>query len=343
MPLILYVDDEAHALKYMQRALDGECELISCIEIDDALNVIKTRGDQLDVVIADERMPDMNGRDLLRVAQRRNDKATRILTTAFAEVSCLAECLNEGLLDRVILKPWDPDALVGEVLSTYKAKTKLNKIGLCDEYFSNVDASVRRLELISSALLAHSRFSDVDTDHLGLVSLLEKEISGVNEIVSSAFKNSALLPKPDWREICDLEVCLEKALEKLRQTDQGAVHLNVDLAAGPTLIKSSESLVELVLVELLAYAVSVAEDPIKGAVSVSMRQSGGTAIMTVKGSGMVDLLGVARGILIGRGTTGNLGLTVISWIARHVGGEFHVKFTEVSNIEMTLEFPLLLN
>lgn len=343
MPLILYVDDEPSALKYMQRALEGECELISCQEIEDALQVIDQRGEDLDVIIADERMPQMTGRDLLRVAQLRNNNTSRILTTAFADVSCLADCLNEGLLDKVILKPWDSEILADEVLSTFNAKTAAIKAQLRNEFFANLDASTRRLEMISSAFSAHAHFSDFDPDRAGLTALLENEVGAIGTIIDNAYASNTSQPMLLWKETCNLEDCLASAVRKLPKSDQQSERFNVELPAGPTLIRCSRSSTVMVLAELMSYAFFIARDVSSGMVSVWVEKHCNVVSVNIAGSGTVDLLDTARRILVGQGASSGLGLSVISWIVRQSGGTFKSQFTEDSNLKMTLTYPLLLN
>ncbi len=343
MPLILYVDDEEHALKYMRRALDRQCDLISCQDTDEALQVIDERGEELDVVIADERMPRMSGRELLRVTQLRNKKTSRILTTAFADVSCLADCLNEGLLDKIILKPWDADMLANEIISVFTAKAAANMALSRNECFANLDATTKRLQVISSAFAAHANFSDYDAEKEGLISLLDNEVGSIGTIIDEAYANQMSRPMLLSRETCDLEDCLNQAVAKLPSVNQKAERLDMELPAGRMLVRSSPSSLVMILSELLSYAFLIAQDANNGKVTVRTHKEFNFVCVEICGSGTVDLLEVARQILVGSNSAGALGLSVISWIIRQSGGRFTANFKDDSSFVMTLTYPLLLN
>src|SRR5258708_18260596 len=68
------------------------------------------RDRDLAVVITDQRMPTMNGDELLR---RLGDSADtlRILVTGFADLSAVIRAVNNGKIFAYVTKPWNPDDL----------------------------------------------------------------------------------------------------------------------------------------------------------------------------------------------------------------------------------------
>ncbi|MGZ4561158.1 MAG: FAD-dependent oxidoreductase [Mycobacteriaceae bacterium] len=83
------------------RAESGEAAL-------DALRQMKLRGDQVAVVLADYRMPQMSGIDFLEQAMDLYPAARRILLTAYADTNAAIDAINVVDLDHYLLKPWDP-------------------------------------------------------------------------------------------------------------------------------------------------------------------------------------------------------------------------------------------
>ena len=74
----------------------------------DALNELKLRGDLVAVILADYRMPQMNGIEFLESAMDIYPGARRVLLTAYADTDAAIEAINVVDLDHYLLKPWDP-------------------------------------------------------------------------------------------------------------------------------------------------------------------------------------------------------------------------------------------
>ncbi len=74
----------------------------------DALREMKLRGDQVAVLLADYRMPTMNGIEFLENAMDVFPGARRALLTAYADTSAAIDAINIVDLDYYLLKPWDP-------------------------------------------------------------------------------------------------------------------------------------------------------------------------------------------------------------------------------------------
>jgi thioredoxin reductase (NADPH) len=83
------------------RAESGEAAL-------DALRQMKLRGEQVAVILADYRMPQMNGIEFLEQAMDVYPGARRALLTAYADTGAAIDAINVVDLDYYLLKPWDP-------------------------------------------------------------------------------------------------------------------------------------------------------------------------------------------------------------------------------------------
>jgi thioredoxin reductase (NADPH) len=74
----------------------------------DALRELKLRGDAVAVILADYRMPRMNGIEFLEQALDIYPGARRVLLTAYADTDAAIDAINVVDLDHYLLKPWDP-------------------------------------------------------------------------------------------------------------------------------------------------------------------------------------------------------------------------------------------
>jgi thioredoxin reductase (NADPH) len=74
----------------------------------DALRQLKLRGDNVALILADYRMPEMNGIEFLEHVMDVYPGARRVLLTAYADTGAAIEAINIVDLDHYLLKPWDP-------------------------------------------------------------------------------------------------------------------------------------------------------------------------------------------------------------------------------------------
>jgi thioredoxin reductase (NADPH) len=136
-PAILAVDDEPTVLAAVARDLRrgfGEHYRIlrasSGPEALELLEELRRRGDQLALTIADQRMPGMEGTELLTKARVIYPDAKRVLLTAYADTQAAIAAINEVALDYYLLKPWDPPEeylfpVVADLLSAWDAGAAL--------------------------------------------------------------------------------------------------------------------------------------------------------------------------------------------------------------------------
>ena len=74
----------------------------------DLLRQLKVRNDSVALLLADQRMPRMNGVEFLQEATRIFPEAKRALLTAYADTNAAISAINEANINYFFLKPWDP-------------------------------------------------------------------------------------------------------------------------------------------------------------------------------------------------------------------------------------------
>jgi thioredoxin reductase (NADPH) len=114
-PAMLTVDDDPAVSRAVARDLRrqyGEQYRVvrasSGAEALDALREIKLRGEQVALLLADYRMPQMNGIQFLEAAMDLFPRARRVLLTAYADTDAAITAINVVDLDHYLLKPWNP-------------------------------------------------------------------------------------------------------------------------------------------------------------------------------------------------------------------------------------------
>jgi thioredoxin reductase (NADPH) len=114
-PILLTVDDDPEVSRSLARDLRqqyGEEYRIrraeSGPEALDALKELKLRDEQVGLLLADHRMPEMTGVEFLEQAREFYPKARRVLLTAYADTDAAIGAINKADVDYYLLKPWDP-------------------------------------------------------------------------------------------------------------------------------------------------------------------------------------------------------------------------------------------
>jgi thioredoxin reductase (NADPH) len=141
-PAIVAVDDEPAVLAAVARDLRrgfGERYRIlratSGAEALETLRQLRARGDQVALLIADQRMPGMPGTEYLVEARKIVPDAKRVLLTAYADTEAAIAAINDVALDYYLLKPWDPPEeqlypVVEDLLTTWESGAFLESGGV---------------------------------------------------------------------------------------------------------------------------------------------------------------------------------------------------------------------
>jgi len=113
---ILFVDDEEQALKYFAKAFEKDFRVLTAGSVADAQVILDRDGDEVGVVITDQRMPGKTGVDLLGYLRLNLPNVVRILTTAYSDIDSAIDAVNSGSLYKYIVKPWNLRDLRGVLL-----------------------------------------------------------------------------------------------------------------------------------------------------------------------------------------------------------------------------------
>jgi len=116
-PILLSVDDDSDVLRAIERDLrseyGAEYRVIGSDSPEAALNLLKqlkVRNDAVALLLADQRMPKMDGVAFLQEAKHVFPDAKRALLTAYADTNAAISAINQASINYFFLKPWDPPA-----------------------------------------------------------------------------------------------------------------------------------------------------------------------------------------------------------------------------------------
>lgn len=104
--IILVVDDEPANLRMLERLLRKEYTVLAATSGVVALELLKAH--EVSLIITDQRMPEMNGTELLRQSMSINPEAAKIILTGHSDIEALIDAINSSRLHKYVSKPWDP-------------------------------------------------------------------------------------------------------------------------------------------------------------------------------------------------------------------------------------------
>ena len=114
---VLIVDDEPEVLNSLRRTLRRDFDVFTARNAEEGFAVL--RNHPIQVIISDQRMPDVSGASFLANIREAYPDAIRMLITGYTDMDALVEAVNQGQIHRYLTKPWDPEAVRQYVIDAY--------------------------------------------------------------------------------------------------------------------------------------------------------------------------------------------------------------------------------
>ncbi len=128
-PTLLFVDDEANVLEVLTRMFEKRFDVVCAHSGMEALEILKCRS--IDLLLTDQKMPEMTGIQLARAARELGIEVTTILLTAYTDPTEIIAAINEGQVYRYVTKPWDVNDLsmtVKNAIESVELKKEKNRL-----------------------------------------------------------------------------------------------------------------------------------------------------------------------------------------------------------------------
>ena len=212
-PAILVVDDDAQVLAAVRRDLRSRYRdayiVISAVSGEEALATIrelKARGDSLAIVISDQRMPGMQGTDLLAQSREIYPLARRVLLTAYSDIDAAVKGINVAHLDHYLSKPWTPPEeclfpVVDDLLDSWQAEhlPEAQGLRLVGHQWSPRSHAIK--DFLAGNLIPY-RWLDA-TRNLETQSLLDAAGIGAADLPALFFDDGSVLKAPEPRQVAE--------------------------------------------------------------------------------------------------------------------------------------------
>ncbi|HWU37015.1 MAG TPA: sigma-54 dependent transcriptional regulator [Candidatus Acidoferrum sp.] len=163
MEKILVVDDDLSLCHFLTKALAQRgYQTLACHTGGEALGAI--RGQEMDLVLLDNKLPDRNGLEILREVKQDRPKVPVIIMTAFGTTETAIEAMRLGAFD-YILKPFELDEvldLVGKGLEAHKLMSRAVAIPALSEYREDSDPIIGKSRVMQEVYKLIGQIAESD-------------------------------------------------------------------------------------------------------------------------------------------------------------------------------------
>ena len=126
---ILYVDDEVGNLTAFKASFRRDYNIHIAESPIEGKEILQNN--DIEIILTDQRMPEMNGVDFLESIIEEFPDPIRILVTGYSDIDVVIEAVNKGNIYKYISKPWDNDNLktnINQAFEVYSLRKENKKL-----------------------------------------------------------------------------------------------------------------------------------------------------------------------------------------------------------------------
>jgi two-component system NtrC family sensor kinase len=374
-PVVLYVDDELINLRVFEANFRTRFTVVTAQSGSEALELLAERSAQIAVLISDQRMPGMNGVELLERARDAYPDVRRMLITAYSDMQAVMDAVNRGQVVRYFVKPWVKDdlaAALDDAIRIWSLQARLRDIegrmlrserlaalgqvsaGIAHElmnpvgYMSqNLDALRREVDVLRGAMVPMlERFPNADAaealaDLPGILNDVETAAGHIRQVALSIRGQARGEDEESHAQLADavdfaVRIARAEVRQKARIRTRGEP---VMVALGP--VKLCQ-----VLINLLVNSAQAIHPERLGLIDVRWSTEGDLVRIEVADNGIGIPPELHQKVFeplfttkpVGTGT--GLGLAICRDILQHAGGELQLESKVGEGTTMQLTLPL---
>lgn len=172
---LLLVDDEENILSALYRTLRKEGYTIeranSAEEALDMLSDFKP-----DVIVSDQRMPNMTGVEMFRRIKTLHPDAIRIILSGYTELDSVTSAINDGAVWKFLTKPWDEELLKNTIKDAFVTKEMRDENARLQAEVEMANQELQKLNIQLTSALSENQHSN---------EILETQLFGYQNIIDA--------------------------------------------------------------------------------------------------------------------------------------------------------------
>lgn len=362
-PTVLYVDDTSVNLILFRETFKNDFDITLTEYPLEALKILEEK--EIQVVVSDQRMPEMTGTELLEIVAEKYPDIRRYLLTAFTDAETVIEAVNVGRVHGYIKKPLKADeirATINNSVEVYLLKKKNQQIM---GELEKVNAALLNMDGLKSEIInsISNEISNPLNRIMGTLHLLKSKIEGdeltevVNILDQSVFKleqfsmlarQISILKSPGFslekQQISLNQVVQYGTIETSEELKDLDINLKKDIDSSNLQIKGDSDLLVSCLVNMIRFAREHTAD--KGEIVITSSLEDGVVKCQVEDAGnnySDTLFGILADQFSSKDRPLNLtmgiGLAVSQMIMETHGGHLLFEQTTSGNGKMKMVFP----
>lgn len=119
---LLYVDDEENNLMSFKATFRLKYNVMIAISAADAMKILESK--PVEIIITDQRMPNMTGIQFLEKVLEKYPDPIRILLTGYTDMTAVIDAVNKGKIYHYLSKPWNEEMIDSTITKAYEVYCK---------------------------------------------------------------------------------------------------------------------------------------------------------------------------------------------------------------------------
>ena len=115
---VLYIDDEVNNLSAFKANFRKVYDVYTAESAAEGRKILETT--EIEIILTDQRMPEMTGVEFLESIVKEYPNPIRILLTGYTDMQALIDAVNKGQIYRYLNKPWNEEELMMYLNQAYE-------------------------------------------------------------------------------------------------------------------------------------------------------------------------------------------------------------------------------
>jgi signal transduction histidine kinase len=335
---VLYIDDESNNLHSFRASFRRKFHVLTAISAAEGMKILNE--EDVQVIIADQRMPQSTGVEFFNVVRKSHPDPVRILLTGYTDAEAIVDAINKGEIYRYIKKPWDELELQNAIQNAYEIYITRKRLHQKIEELEKKNHELNRFvysishdlrsplaSIMGILSLAHMENSVVDpNNYLGMIATCTDKMDLFIQKIIEYYKG---IRADDENVEIDFEILLKDSIDMSRMQNKNIrFHTVINQTTG---FYTDAFRLSIIINNLISNAVKYQKQAESNpTVTVTVNADAQKAEITIEdnGIGILDqhLNNIFKMFFRGNTTVNGvgIGLFIVKEALQHLGGDINV-------------------